>query len=290
MSHVRRLVGKHINMYRPYGGKRLLRHEYEFCIDNPEKRTNFKQAQETKVRLDAKYFGVYKSATVHTHKFKLPNYVYTIPVALAVIFGLGYYVYWLYVGSNSSDEQIEVQQLGTPLTPPEQPATVAQPATVSGPPPAPDQQSASMTPEQYLEWMTPRIPDIPMSAPRYDKLTEPKSFPRLSCVMSSDPDAVEKAQRRRLTTTSIDGEQAFCQCYTQQATRYDTSFEFCRAAVQNGYFDDTRPDPSAAQPHAFNTDRPALTTTGGVPAPRLSPAQGEPATAPGLRVSIIGTE
>ncbi|SFB64180.1 zonular occludens toxin domain-containing protein, partial [Azotobacter beijerinckii] len=40
MTHVRKLVGKHINMIRPYGrDKGLFRHEYEFCIEAPEKRS-----------------------------------------------------------------------------------------------------------------------------------------------------------------------------------------------------------------------------------------------------------
>ncbi|WHV73995.1 zonular occludens toxin domain-containing protein [Pseudomonas aeruginosa] len=54
---VRKLVGKHINFIRPYGREKgIFRHEYEFCIDNPERRSNFKQAQEERVTLDKAYF------------------------------------------------------------------------------------------------------------------------------------------------------------------------------------------------------------------------------------------
>ncbi|WP_235580811.1 zonular occludens toxin domain-containing protein, partial [Pseudomonas aeruginosa] len=78
---VRKLVGKHINFIRPYGREKgIFRHEYEFCIDNPERRSNFKQAQEERVTLDKAYFGVYKSSTVHTHKPITPSYMKKIPL------------------------------------------------------------------------------------------------------------------------------------------------------------------------------------------------------------------
>ncbi|MFV9487918.1 zonular occludens toxin domain-containing protein [Pseudomonas aeruginosa] len=83
---VRKLVGKHINFIRPYGREKgIFRHEYEFCIDNPERRSNFKQAQEERVTLDKAYFGVYKSSTVHTHKPITPSYMKKIPLIIALM-------------------------------------------------------------------------------------------------------------------------------------------------------------------------------------------------------------
>lgn len=263
MTHVRKLVGKHINMYRAYGGKRLLRHEYEFCIDAPEKRANFKQAQERRVSLDPKYYGLYRSATVHTHKFKLPNYVYLIPILLFFIVGSGFVVSSIFVTDQPEKPE------GTPISTPDngtdpqistlEPTSTAQ---LPGQAQMPSAGEQILTPEQYADSFTPRIPDIPMSAPRYDKLTEPKSFPRLSCVMSVDPDFVTSAKNRRLTTTVHNGVDTFCQCYTQQTTRYDTSFEFCRSTVENGYFDDTRPDSMASTPGVFNPARQDPSATG----------------------------
>lgn len=108
---VRKLVGKHINFIRPYGREKgIFRHEYEFCIDNPEKRANFKQAQEERVSLDPTYFGVYKSSTVHTHKPITPSYLKKLPMliglALLPIFllvGLGY---WLIKSNTDEMEQL----------------------------------------------------------------------------------------------------------------------------------------------------------------------------------------
>jgi hypothetical protein len=262
MSHVRKLVGKHINMYRPYGGKRLLRHEYEFCIDSPEKRSQFKLAQERRVKLDAKYFGVYKSATVHTHKFKLPNYVWYIPPLVLFIGAAAVYVTSLYSPKDAppiADAAVDsVPVAGSDLN--------AKPTAVS----APGAQQAPLTPEQYAESFSPRISDVPSSAPRYDSLTEPKSFPRLTCVSSFDPLLIDKLYRRGAPVGQTDGRQYACQCYTQQMTRHDTSAEFCMSVVENGYFDDTLPDKLAATQHVFNSDRqqPAA-ATGRVPAAQM---------------------
>jgi len=38
-----------------------------------------------------------------------------------------------------------------------------------------------------------------------------------------------------------------CRCNSQQGTRLDVSFRFCMSVVQNGYFDDTKPDPEPPQ-------------------------------------------
>lgn len=41
----------------------------------------------------------------------------------------------------------------------------------------------------------------------------------------------------------VRGVEYSCQCYTQQVTRLQTTFEFCMDVVNNGYFDDTRNPP-----------------------------------------------
>lgn len=265
MSHVRKLVGKHINMYRPYGGKRLLRHEYEFCIDTPEKRSQFKLAQERRVKLDSKYFGVYKSATVHTHTFKLPNYVWYIPPLVLFIAASAYYVFTLYGGGERPVPVDTVE--------PVQPAAASSRPDLNQPVQQPGAQQAAQQPltaEQFAASLVPRIEDVPSTAPRYDRLTEPKSFPRLTCVSSVDPMLVHKLVQRGAATGYSKGREFACQCYTQQMSRYSTSAAFCISVVENGYFDDTIPDRLPAAEHVFNPDRQQPgSATGGVPAPRM---------------------
>lgn len=241
ISHVRKLVGKHINMYRPYGGATLRRHEYEYCVDHPDKRSNFKLSQETKVKLDSKYYGTYRSATVHTHKFKLPVYVwYIAPLALFIVGCMGY-VWWTYTPAASA-EAVAASSPGRTLSPaksaPEEagynPLKSAQGALSGEKPP--------LTADEYAASLKPRIEGIPGSAPRYDQLTQPKSFPRLTCASSTDPNMVFKARERGQPVGRIGNQEYMCQCYTQQSTKANTTAELCLSIVQNGFFDDTIPD------------------------------------------------
>lgn len=71
--------------------------------------------------------------------------------------------------------------------------------------------------DEYFQKHMPRITGLPHTAPQYDQLTEPKVHPRLNCISSKTK----------------------CICYTQQATRAETTDEICRDIVENGYFDST---------------------------------------------------
>ena len=248
-SPVRKLVGKHINFIRPYGREKgIFRHEYEFCIDSPEKRANFKQAQEEKVALDPTYFGVYKSSTVHTHKPVTPSYLKKLPliigltllpIALLVVLG-----YWLI--SSNKDEMAELRNKSS--TAPGAAAVVpgaAPGATVSAAPAPPKI-------DKYVDQRTPRVADVAASAPVYDDLTKPKSFPKPICAATRDPMLVSKAHTRGLTTGTVDGIEYSCQCYSQQVTKLRTSFEFCMDVVNNGFFDDTKVPPSYASGYSRN--------------------------------------
>jgi len=235
---VRKLVGKHINFIRPYGrNKGIFRHEYEFCIDSPEKRAYFKQAQEEKVTLDPSYFGTYKSSTIHTHKPKTPAYMKLIPLyaaafvlPLALIGGL----LWWFIGGVEEEQvalravAVEDQEVDSPSGKPLQ-----APAKV-------DKGPASA--EEYVDDRTPRIATLPASAPRYDSLTKPRDFPRLFCTSSTDERTIERF-RSIGQVAVIDGKETACQCYSQQGTRMATDVAFCVDAVTNGIFDDTKLQP-----------------------------------------------
>lgn len=235
---VRKLVGKHINFIRPYGrNKGIFRHEYEFCIDNPEKRSYFKQAQEEKVKLDPAYFGTYKSSTIHTHKPTTPSYMKMIPLyaagfilPLAFIGGL---LWWFIGGVEDEKSDLRTQQHE------EQGAQVApgKPLTASS-----SASPAATGPDDYIDSMTPRIATLPASAPRYDALTKPRDFPRLFCTSSTDERTVERF-RKIGQVAVIDGKETACQCYSQQGTRMATDVTFCVDAVTNGIFDDTKLQP-----------------------------------------------
>ena len=271
---VRKLCGKHINFIRPYGRtKGVFRHEYEMCIDSPEKRSNFKLSQESKIEFDAHYFGLYKSSTVHTHKKVTPSYLKHIWMAIVLIVVIialfcvgGYFMLKKYGPKDDAPAEAPV----------ETPSRVLKPAVPGS---GPVQKVA--TADAYLEDYKPRVADVIASAPRYDSLTKPRDYPRPVCMASTDIRLVSTAKARGVAVAEYEGQMTACQCYTQQSTRIKTSVEFCMDVVRNGFFDDSvqqsayasanargpssqRPDqPDAArrgpagvqqkvEPHAFN--------------------------------------
>lgn len=250
-SPVRKLVGKHINFIRPYGRtKGVFRHEYEMCVDSPERRNNFKMAQESKITFDAKYFGLYKSATVHTHKKITPSFVKMIPLIILLtlipIALLGGAFYWL-----ASKKEVQIESKPVPASP----ASSSQVASV---PQAQASQGRAVTlasSSDYVGQLKPRVNDVQSSAPRYDDVNKPRDFPRPTCMSSTDVRMLLKAQSRNQKVGIHNGEETVCQCYTQQSTRMATSFEFCMSVVENGYFDDTKQMPAFAQSNGLSSQR-----------------------------------
>ncbi|KPW96691.1 MULTISPECIES: zonular occludens toxin domain-containing protein [Pseudomonas syringae group] len=251
-SPVRKLVGKHINFIRPYGRtKGIFRHEYEMCIDRPENRSNFKMAQEQKIEFDSHYFGLYKSSTVHTHKKITPSYYKAIPfIAAAILIPILFLAggFWYVIKSKSSDSDALMHSQPEPK--------VSEPKTQVS------QSSLASTPgravqpvQEYIQQYKPRIADVESSAPRYDETNKARDFPRPTCMASTDVRMLLAAKSRGLNTGTFNGEDTVCQCYSQQATRMTTSFDFCMSVVQNGYFDDTKQQPAYATPAGLSSTR-----------------------------------
>jgi hypothetical protein len=230
---VRKLCGKHINFIRPYGRtKGVFRHEYEMCIDSPEKRVNFKMAQETKIEFDSHYFKLYKSSTVHTHKKIKPSYMRGIWIGgglfllcVCLVLGGGYLMLQKYRDKQKASDEA---------------AALAKPAEVDRHSVLPVKKKGNPSVDEYIADQKPRVPDVLASAPRYDDLTKPKDFPRPTCIASTDPGLVSTSADRGIGSGTYNNQKVSCQCYTQQMTRMKTSIEFCMDVVKNGYFDDSQ--------------------------------------------------
>lgn len=242
--HLRRLCNGHIHYWRVFKSQQLLRFESDSVIEKVEVKSSFKDAEKTTVRLDKKFFSVYTSSNAQHHfQTKLPT---KFILAVLVIAGAVFMVYRAY----------ERYEAGKQI---EQAAAQAQPET-SAPTGVVDQVKSSvgslinpvnnkpgtkaLSLDEYLAARVPRIPDVPSSAPIYDELTKPQSYPRLSCVMSSDEGYIDRnAKRYRVIRTQ---EKAFiCECFTQQGSWHKTTFAYCKSTVERGVFDPARPDPGA---------------------------------------------
>lgn len=230
-AHIRKLCNKHIYMLRIFGGKKLSRYEAEKCIDT-DKQTALKDASHSFVKLDSKFFGVYDSAVEHHFKFRPPGKLLLIPVLILFIILMVYRAFASFNGDDAAKAAKEVA-VGTASS-----AAGMLPSVV--PPGEGGSKNRVVTPAEYIDLRKPRIPDVPSSAPIYDSLTKPVAYPRLSCMISSDPDYIARNRRYRVVTT---GEKSsICECFTQQGTWYKTSFSYCKNTVESGYFDPAIPD------------------------------------------------
>ncbi len=226
----RRFVGKHWHFERVFGMQSAKRFEWEKCQSDVDDFFVRKQAVVTRVPFNKKYFGVYKSAEIHTVKRKIPLKVFAPFMLLAVIVGAG----WWHFHDRFEPSEIAptVAQTVAEIT--------KETASTGFGSFSHEQKPKVVTKEDYVELRTPRLPDIPSSAPIYDDLTKPKSFPKMQCIRWENS--------------------GFCQCFSQQATKLNVSKNMCDSVVNNGYFDDTKSDytdPSAGGAEGSEAPRPA---------------------------------
>ena len=209
----RRFVGKHIHIERVFGMQSAKWMTWEKCVSDIEDHFKRKEAVVKRVPFDKKYYDLYKSAEVHTHKRKLPLKVFIPFIFLAVVIGLVIHFLNRWDDRNSADlvdGSAPSHQSGSASLLPSLGA-----GTLTN-------SSKAMTAQEYTQALTPRLPDVPWSAPIYDAVTAPKSFPRPQCI--------------RNNVTGV------CKCFSQQATPITISQTACYNYVENGYFDHTKPD------------------------------------------------
>ncbi|WP_275545192.1 zonular occludens toxin domain-containing protein [Pseudomonas sp. Marseille-Q0931] len=231
-THFRKLCNSHIHYVRGHKGKVIKRWEFERVNMDVEKKNDFTDGQATRVLLDKKYFGVYQSVaegSEHHMKFKPPRALF---VFIACIIGIAYFGYGIYERRIAPPKpQAEAVEQAGATSPTGEP--VAQQ-------PAPN-NAAPLSPEEYVAQRVPRLPDVPSSAPIYDEITRPVTYPRLSCMYSTDQQMVAR-NHKRLVLGYRDGKVYGCRCNTQQGTRAVVSFEACMAYVEEGAFDPAKPD------------------------------------------------
>ncbi|AXH73053.1 MAG: zonular occludens toxin [Inoviridae sp.] len=86
--HVRKLVGEHIHLYRGRGIGGAMRYEWSHTCDSPNDRGEQSRANSQFWKFPKEHFAYYKSATVHTHKFKVPLKLalFLFALALSIVF------------------------------------------------------------------------------------------------------------------------------------------------------------------------------------------------------------
>jgi zona occludens toxin len=233
-THFRKLTNSHIHYVRGHKGKVIKRWEFERVNMDVEKHETFSSGESQRLLIDQTYFGVYKSVadgSEHHFRFRPPRALY---VFLACVLLLGLAVWRIY---ESRFAKPEPQVVAAAAPQAQSFAAATLPAS---------SEPAPITREQYLELHTPRFADVPSSAPIFDQITQPVSFPKPVCVATYNQQLLER-NSRRFTVGVHQGKFGGCFCNSQQGTKIAMSFEACIDIVENGYFDATKPERDQSQ-------------------------------------------
>lgn len=109
-QNLRKLVGRHVHFFNPFGGKRITRFESPQTFD-PNNYHARKQATKKFTAHATNFYGVYWSAEIHTHKFKFPKVLLIALLTLGMLFGGIGYVYFGVLQAK----QAQAQQAGEPV-------------------------------------------------------------------------------------------------------------------------------------------------------------------------------
>lgn len=228
-AHMRDLCNMHVHYNRGNGSQIVKRWVFQKPEMSVSSKLEFTDGESSRITIDKTYFGCYESVkegSEHHFKFRPPKALYVFIVCVLLIAGAVWKISQRFVDPETA-------------TPPSE--SVAPGAQQIVQPSAPASLDP-VTPDQYAYRMTPRIKDVPSSAPVYDQLTQAQSFPKPFCVSTRDTDMLERNSRRMTLGYDAYGKLSGCRCNSQQGTRLDVSFSFCMNVVDNGYFDHTKPD------------------------------------------------
>lgn len=162
-TNLRRLCGEHVHVVRSFGAKMATLHKWQEIKEQCDK-TRSDSVSETRA-YPRELFDAYKSATIHTHKTRIPARVWLL---LLLPLLLGSLVWWFYSWYSSKQVQPTL--------------TYSQPGV---PTPARSAPEIKKSRADWLDERKPRIEGLSFSAPRYDKLTEAARVPYPAVCVSS---------------------------------------------------------------------------------------------------------
>jgi hypothetical protein len=261
--HFRNLCNGHIHYVRGHQGKVIKRWRFESPVNvDKDKNSLDRYGEATRITIDKRYFGVYQSIqgeAEHHFKFRAPRALFVFLGACVLLGAGGWYIYKARIAPDAVE---------TAPTSEQQVVSAVQPAQAL---------AAAVSPGDYVVAHTPRIPDVPSSAPIYDELTKPQTYPKPVCVSTKDEALLER-MGTKLTIDIYKGRVHGCRCNTQQGTRLNVSFQACMNYVENGAFDPAKPDRLPTTPVASTQQYSAQAV--GLP-------EGRGSTSAGVRSSFV---
>lgn len=215
-TDVKAMVGRHLHLVGKWSGRK--QYEWPEIRDNINARTD---AVERPYKLPKEVFGMYSSAEVHTKQEKrVPLSLYALGITLVIaVLVIGYSIY-----------SIKSRMAPPPVTDGKSAIPVSGSVPVAGDGSGVGDgfkhgSTALVSGRNLLTAMTPAVDGVPWSAPFYDELTKPVSFPQIvGCV-----EGVKKEVYQ-------------CSCYTQQSTVVTVPLSVCQSYIKHRAFNPFIPD------------------------------------------------
>lgn len=209
-SYIIGLVQEHVHVVRRWGGKRVDRYIWQEACKDVKSTSMRQRAQRTKWKYPKECFDLYKSASLHTVKRKIPFRVMMIPVLLLVAGFLGWF------GMRRGALEDATGRTAGAVN------TVQSADGMAG---GRRGGRGWATPEDYVKAHIPRVANQPWSAPVYDDQAV-QAHPDLLCIeyeLPSEPGTM------------------LCTCYTEQVTPYRIgSLAECRTYARHGVYNPRR--------------------------------------------------
>lgn len=219
-SALQGFIEEHRHLVRVKGTKAVRHMVYNSFCSDPLRPPRLLQPDVQIKKQNTKYFNYYKSASLHTVNDRFPYRIFAY-IALAAVFALGFGIFAYKSFKGMAEQPAEKQGVSI--------KNIERNETKSSSFLTPSvNKNEVLTTEEYLELRIPRIPDIPSSAPIYDHLTEPVSYPRVSACYQHH-------------------KSGDCRCYSQQGTILQISKPACIQYVRYGAFDNAVPDTRSFQ-------------------------------------------
>lgn len=237
-SFVRHLVTEHRHVMRPFALGSSVIHTHQGVCSTPDSPSSYKMAEKSRVKLDKRYFGLYKSAVMHTGKGRLPLIFWVFVVSIALLVTLAVYFYFSFFHEDKF-AGLKTDQASSSVS-------MDFPGSVSGGP----QSKSPLTASEYARAQVPRDSALPWTAPVYDDIRQPVTYPVLSCVLHA--------------------KSGDCRCFTQQMTRYFLDKDACVYHVKYGHFDYAQADAGSQHQNQQQDNQPT-------PQPRASGHAAAPA-------------
>lgn len=217
--HLLELVGEHYHVNRPYG-----RAQAEIALHRrvsmmPNTVAAMERAEDVfKFKYDKELFGLYKSAEIHTHKFRLPKYFWKLFAIIAFCaIGISYVVF----GTDNKLLNKETYNLNAK----DRAAKLRSSETVQNP-----VVYDTLTPEQRadLEKRNQKTDSVATAQPATQVIPYNPNKP-----FDNQFDNAQIASNQPYLSGCMQLKNK-CSCYTQQGSKLDVSIADCKKAITDG--------------------------------------------------------